>query len=195
MGTPKLKLPWPSQEFPDDTVLDSVLRAWTSVDSVGSRRTIVVLRRDDTDLSDICKTWNVNIAVPSAEPPQDMKSSLQIGVRWLMHQRQPLAADFCFIAPADIPGLDPRVIQALIEAHAAAGTVRTPMFGDQSGHPALVPWSIACEALRLPDDRGVDFLIRSQARVRVPLPADWQFSDINTPEEYERAKAAHAKRD
>lgn len=185
MGTSKLMLPWPTEIGPRDTVLDAVLRAWTAS---GLERIVVVLRAEDQGLQRVCAAWPVDVEV-AATPPADMKASVGLGIRRLQRSATPNARDYCCLAPADVPGLRADVIRALIAAPAPSDHVRSPLFGEKSGHPAVFPWQRLEQALDLPEHQGIDALVKASSRTRVQLPEEWYSSDLDTPTEYERALA------
>ncbi|MGI9471105.1 MAG: nucleotidyltransferase family protein [Rubripirellula sp.] len=106
MGRPKLLLPWGR-----GSVLDAVLRAWTEsrVDQV-----VAIVRKDDADLRAACEAWRIEVVCPD-DDPRDMKASVLAGLDWLAERYQPGLADACFIAPADLPRIEARMIDSLIE--------------------------------------------------------------------------------
>jgi molybdenum cofactor cytidylyltransferase len=178
MGQPKLLLPWRNGKL-----IDQVLKAWTSsrVDHV-----VVVVRRDDPELSRACERWSVSIVQPE-DPPGDMKASIGIGLRHLESQFQPTANDRCFIAPADLPTLTSKTINRLIDTESDSSTIVVPRFGDRQGHPVLLPWEITSEIFQLADDEGVDRVIQRHQKTAVPFATEEAINDVDTPDEYQRA--------
>lgn len=182
MGRSKLLLPWG-----DATIIDRVLQAWTSshVSHVA-----VIVRRNDLDLRRACDRWPVSIITPDRDP-RDMKESIQHGLSYLSEHAQPGADDGCFIAPADLPTLTAQIIDKLIidaiEADSpASGKVVVPQFGDRSGHPALLPWSLTSKIFELGENEGVNQIVDQNEKRFVPFSAEKLVADVNTPEQYQQ---------
>ena len=151
MGQSKLLLPWG-----DHTIIDAVLRAWTTsqVDQV-----VVVIRCDDEDLRDACERWPVQIVATDQDPP-DMKASIQIGLRHLSAVASD--GDRCFIAPADLPMLTSELIDQILAND--SDKIVVPKFGDKSGHPALLPWRITRQIFELAADQGVNQIVNQHEK-------------------------------
>ena len=178
MGRPKLLLPWGNW-----TLIDQLLQAWT--DSAVDH-TVVVVRADDDELRAACSRWPVHVVRP-LNPPQDMKESVQIGLRFLEQRWQPKNEDRCFVAPADLPGLTSRVINRLIEANADPAAVTIPHFGKRQGHPALLAWPVTQQIFDLPDDLGINQVMKQNPRHVVSFPGSDYFGDVDTQDEYRRS--------
>ena len=183
MGRSKLLLPWPSEESPNGTVIDAVLSAWTS-----SRvtETVVIVRHDDDRLFLACEQWPVTIVRPQT-PPQDMKASVQSGLRYLENKHRPSTKDHCFIAPADLPSLKTSVINGLLESTTVSDMVAVPTFGGSRGHPALFPWPMTKEIFHLGSNEGVNAIVDRRGNRLVEFPSADMTHDIDTPEEYDES--------
>ncbi|MEX0675833.1 MAG: nucleotidyltransferase family protein [Pirellulales bacterium] len=186
MGQPKLLLPWGNS-----TVIEHVLAAWRAsrVDHV-----ILVVDPSDERLAEIGAACNAQVVVP-AEPPSEMKDSVRLALEWVQ-SRRPQSDDAWLVAPADMPGVSPDVINRLIEAHAAGlgagrGTprIRAPRHGTKRGHPVLFPWPLAAEVAGLGDAEGLNVLVARHGVEFVEAPPDAAAEDFDTPEEYERLRA------
>ncbi|MCH2213278.1 MAG: NTP transferase domain-containing protein [Fuerstiella sp.] len=175
MGRPKLLLPWEHW-----TLIDQLLYAWTNstVDHV-----VVVVRSDDEELQSVCARWPVHTVKPTIAP-NDMKESVRIGLQFLDDHWRPTNEDGCFVAPADLPGLNSAVIDGLIEAGIGATAITVPRFGRRRGHPALFPWSVTSQIFDLPQDQGVNQVVEQNPQHIVDFPAEDYFPDMDTPEEY-----------
>lgn len=214
MGQHKLLLPWPeggqqldtSTKYSEPstqhsvpstqtvsasrTVIDRVLESWTT-----SRvaETIIVIRSEDLALCEACRRWPVTIVHPE-KPTRDMKESICIGLKALIDRNVIDPGAGCFIAPADLPTLTSRVINALIDARSEIRSIRLPRFGTTldtsiTGHPALVPWEWIGEIFSLEPQHGVDVLIKRQAQEFVLFPPELAIPDIDTPADYLSAYA------
>jgi molybdenum cofactor cytidylyltransferase len=178
MGQPKLLLPWDGW-----TVLDQLLDAWTEsqVENV-----VVVVRRDDEALQEVCRRWPVHLIQP-VDDPSDMKQSVLAGLNFLSEFWRPADGDRCFVAPADLPQMTPDLIDRLLSASPVSDQVVVPQFGDRVGHPALFSWQMTRQFYSLPDDTGINSVVEQNARHVVQLSATEYFSDVDTPEDYKRA--------
>lgn len=180
MGRPKLLLPWGN-----GTVIERVLAAWRAsrVEHV-----VVVTRGDDADLADICRRCGVAVA-PASPPPPDMKASVRHGLAYVAQSWQPGSRDVWLVAPADLPGLSTETIDRVLAAHDPLRPAIVVPRGERRGHPVLFPWGLAEEVASLPDDRGIDELLRRHAvrEVRVEDAAG-AGDDLDTPEDYERLR-------
>lgn len=177
MGRPKLLLPW--NEW---TLMDQVLSSWTasSVEQV-----VVVLRDDDEPLQTACRRWPVH-QVKVERTPEDMKESVSFGMQFLNTHWQPADDDRCFVAPADLPGITPDIIDRILEESPSSSSIAVPHFGDRQGHPVLLPWAILQHIHGLHDDQGVNSLVNAHPQHIVQFAAEDYFGDVDTPGEYER---------
>ncbi len=209
MGQAKLLLPWPTQDRPNGSLMDHVLSAWTTsrVDKV-----VVVIRSDDRQLDHVCRQWPVSILQPESAPV-DMKASVRLGLehlglehlglkhlglehlglKHLADHASPGPTSRCFVAPADLPSLNPQIIDRLALSPFEAGKIVVPTFGNRQGHPALLPWSIIPEVFELSDDEGIDQIVKRHPKTAVPFPPESYIDDIDTPLEYQQALAAAKK--
>lgn len=179
MGRQKLLLPWG-----DGVMIDQVLDAWTksSVSNV-----VVVVRRDDSELAQVCQQHDVIVVQPLSDPP-DMKASVQVGLEMVERKFKPESSDGCFIAPADLPTLSSEIINQLATQPATEDSVVIPMFGKKQGHPARLPWAITNEIYHLADDQGVDCIINRHPKTQVHFPAADRILDVDTPEQYDQIR-------
>ena len=179
MGQPKLLLPWG-----DGLLIDQVLQAWTNSHV---SQVVVVVRQADSELAAVCKRWPVRVVQPPTDP-RDMKESVQIGLRVIVRDFQPTCQDRCFVAPADLPTLSSRIIDRLIAAESNASTIVVPQFGDQQGHPALLPWSITDEIFRLGEDEGVNRVVARHEKRMIAFSPQEAVNDVDTLADYRRAR-------
>ena len=185
MGRPKLLLP-----LCDGLVIDRVLKAWTQsrVDE-----TVVVVRKDDSELRAACQRWSVSVVSPEVDP-FDMKASVMAGLNWLDRTRQPKDDDLCFIAPADVPTIHSGLMDHLIDEFESCyqqqgrSTPRlvVPQFGDRPGHPTLFRWSVTRQIASLGDNKGINQLVDRHRKHCVKFPASARVGDIDTPDEYQQ---------
>jgi molybdenum cofactor cytidylyltransferase len=185
MGAPKLLLP-----MGGETMIERALAAWRTT---GVEKIVVVVRPGDQELAIVCRAQNVDVIVPPVAPPE-MKDSVQFGLRHIGAKFAPTVEDAWLLAPADMPNLSPRVIHGLISAHRSnRPAVLVPTLGGKRGHPVLFPWTLAAEVYSLQATEGLNVLRQRHASREVPC--DWvepagalAFGDIDTPEDYQRAR-------
>jgi molybdenum cofactor cytidylyltransferase len=181
MGEPKLLLPIGGQPL-----IAHTLAAWNA-----SRveRIIVVVRPDDDSLAHLVQAAGAIVCQPPDAPP-DMKASLCFGLAHVAEKYQPTDEDFWLVAPADMPGLSPRVIDALLAA-AEKDRILIPTLGGRRGHPVLLPWPLAAEVPWLGPDEGLRDLFSRHDPLLVACDAaepdrEAPFADLDTPADLAR---------
>jgi molybdenum cofactor cytidylyltransferase len=187
MGQPKLPMPIAGRPL-----ILHTLAAWrrSRVDCV-----VVVIRPDDEPLAEVLRQANVEVVVPPRAPP-DMKASLGYGLAHIADRYRPTTADAWLVAPADIPGLSPRIIDRLLdEAARSPGRVLIPTLAGRRGHPVLLSWPLAAQLSSLGENEGLSTLIDRHGPALVacddvePSSAE-AFADIDTPADLRRYEAA-----
>jgi molybdenum cofactor cytidylyltransferase len=180
MGRPKLLLPIGGRPL-----ILHTLAAWQNCCAL---RVIVVVRPDDEALAEVVRAAGADVVIPPAAPP-DMKASLCYGLAHIEQHFQPTAGDAWLVAPADMPGLSPRIIAALLTDFStnSPGRVIVPTLAGRRGHPVLLPWSLAAQLRELPASEGLNALIERSQPYRLPCdhlePAAGAFADIDTPDD------------
>jgi molybdenum cofactor cytidylyltransferase len=178
MGEPKLLVPLAGKPL-----IWHTLAAWTLA---GVTRVAVVVRPDDAPLIELLSTEDVDVVVPHVAPP-DMKASIAFGIEHIAARYQPGDGDCWLVAPADMPGLSPRIIGKLLSVSITEpGKVLIPTLAGKRGHPVLLPWPLAAEVPKLAASEGLNSLIdrnRSSLVACDSLVAsdDPVFADIDTP--------------
>ncbi|MCB9924700.1 MAG: NTP transferase domain-containing protein [Planctomycetaceae bacterium] len=178
MGQDKLVMPWG-----EATVIESQLASWRDggVDEI-----VVVMRRDQVALRELCRTA---IVVTPTIPPPEMKDSVLAALDDIRTKFAPDARDVWLLAPADMPQLDAQVIRQLLVAHdAARPTIIVPIRNRKRGHPVLFPWGCADEVSRLSADEGVNKLLDRFPVRELECPAASIHGDLDTPEDYRQLK-------
>ena len=183
MGQSKLLLDWPTERRPQGCVMDQVLEAWTS--SV-VHEVVVVLRRDDPALSDVCRKWPVHLVRPEIAPV-DMKASLLCGLDFIRTKWRPDALDRVLFAPSDLPTLSTTVIDEMCRYAAVEQKIIVPNFDGKRGHPISIPWGQTEQTHQIPEDRGLDELLERLGYLEQRFPRHLKPEDMDTPEAYRRA--------
>lgn len=157
---------------------------------------LVVVRRGDQQLADVCRSYGAEVLQPEIPPPE-MKVSVQLALRHLQDRYRPAANFAWLLAPADMPRLSSAIIERLFAEHAAtkstAAEILVPTIFDKPGHPVLFPWSFAHQVFELAANEGVKALLtRNPVREiacddLVGTDSD-AFCDVDTPVDYQRLR-------
>ena len=183
MGTAKLLLPWG-----DSTILESVLAAWLAS---AVSRVVVVVHPADQEIADRSAAAGAEVVRPS-DPPGEMKESVRIALAYLKDSA-PRSTDAWLVAPADMPGLNPRAIDAVIRTYEASlpsggePAIWVPRHEGRAGHPVLFPWRMAEEVARLAPAESLKSLFARHA-VHYLDTAEPVAEDVDTLADYERLR-------
>jgi molybdenum cofactor cytidylyltransferase len=178
MGQPKLLMPIVGKPL----VLHT-LAAWQQG---GVSRVTVVVRADDASLLELMRGEDVDVVVPQLAPA-DMKASIRYGIEHVAAKYQPVDDDCWLVAPADMPGLSPRIIGELLGvASQQPSQVLIPTLAGKRGHPVLLPWRFAAKVASLAAKEGLSSLIEQLEPALVACDAlvacsELAFADIDTP--------------
>ncbi len=184
MGQPKLLLPWGRW-----TVIEQVLSAWHASDVT---QIVAVVHPDDQPLAERCGAGGAIVVRPD-EPPAEMKDSIRLGLERAA-AFGPHPDDAWLVAPADLPGLAPGVIDRVLAAYAAslsrpgAPRIWVPRCGAKRGHPVLFSWALAAEVSRLAAGEGLNALVDRHDVGYVEVERTAIADDLDTPEDYERLR-------
>jgi molybdenum cofactor cytidylyltransferase len=178
MGTPKLMLLWRGRPV--------VAHALDCCTNSGASRTVVVVRSDNAALVDECRRWNVDLVLNDC-PNADMKSSVQVALRWIAATYAPSNADAWLLVPADAVGISSDVIdQLLTKFDPDAPKIVAPVADGRPGHPLLLPWPLAAQVHQLGPAEGIDALLTRFPYRELAVMGDAIHRDLDTPAEYER---------
>jgi molybdenum cofactor cytidylyltransferase len=182
-GRPKLLLP-----YGGTTVLGRVLAvlAAAPVD-----RTYVVLGAWRKEIEPVARAASAEV-VFNPDFDRGMLSSVQAGFRAL-----PPGPGAVFVVPGDHPDLTPEVYRRLLDVRSAgaAGLV-LPQFRGRGGHPLLVDLRFREEIGRLDPEMGLRglFDLHPGSVRRVPLEDPGVLLDLDTPDDYRRARPEKGKK-
>jgi molybdenum cofactor cytidylyltransferase len=180
MGRPKLLLP-----LGESTVIAQML-------SVLKRReitaTIVVVRPDDEPLRAAVSECGATPLQPIVPPPE-MRQSVEHALRHIEARFHPRAGDGWLLVPADHPLLDPEVITRMItEWRHFPRKIVVPVYRGRRGHPTLFPYCMATDVFNLPQDQGLNSLVKMHAVDVLQIDTDSPavVADLDTPDDYAR---------
>jgi molybdenum cofactor cytidylyltransferase len=181
MGRPKLSLP-----FRGRTVLECVLDA---LRLGGCDELLVVLGPQSADLEPLASKAGVHRCVLPEQTP-DMRTTVEVGLRWLEQHLRPRDCDAWLLAPADHPTLDASVVQSLCKAFVARPdkSIVVPTYNGKRGHPVLLSWKHVRGVRNHPAGEGLNTYLRRQEPEVLELPVETPevLTDLDTPEDYAR---------
>jgi molybdenum cofactor cytidylyltransferase len=185
MGRPKLALP-----LGGGTVLGHAVDA---LREAGADPVLVVVGPHVPELGPLAAAAGAAV-LELGEETADMRATVEHGLGWLEERCRPAPGDAWLLCPADHPALDPAVVRRLLEARTASPghTVAVPTFDGRRGHPVLIDWRHVAGLRALPPGLGINAYLRQQRPVtlEVPVPSQGVLVDLDTPEDYERLRAA-----
>ncbi len=181
MGRPKLILPIEGRPL-----LSRVIEAFLH----GGVERVLVVTAPDTepgapDLARIARSAGAEVLIAPQTTP-DMRSTIELGLMRLQGETPP---DLVVLSPADIPGLSSSVVARLLDdAARQPGKIIVPVVHGRRGHPLILPWSFARQITDLPENVGVNAVLRlyDQEIEEIPVSDTSLLEDLDTPEDYRR---------
>ena len=184
MGRPKLLLP-----LGEKTVLARLLE---TLDRPRVRCRAVVLRRSDEELAAEVQKAGAWAIQPETDPPE-MRESVQHALSAVAERFHPQDEDGWLLVPGDHPVLSAAVIDQLLSAwQTTAADILIPTCQGRRGHPTLFSWELAGRVPGIPEDRGLNWLVRSGGATieEVSLDDPAILTDLDTPADYEALRRA-----
>jgi molybdenum cofactor cytidylyltransferase len=185
MGRPKLALPLGRR-----TILEHAVAA---LREGGVGHVLVVIGPHVPELAPLATAAGADV-LRLTEETADMRATVERGLHHLEERFRPPPEAAWLLCPADHPALEPAVVRRLLEAYRAGGpTIVVPTFGGRRGHPVLVAWRHLTGMRALAPGLGLNAYLRQPRRETLELPVDSAsvLCDLDTPEEYDRLRAAH----
>ncbi|MEW6510111.1 MAG: nucleotidyltransferase family protein [Bacteroidota bacterium] len=140
------------------------------------RRIIVVGGHEFEQLRSLVEGIDRVECVENVSYQKGMFTSVKAGVSCVRGER-------CFLLPADIPLVPPRVYQQLLTFDA---DVVVPSFQGRNGHPVCFSSAIIPRILREPDESSLRDVVKSVGIRAVEVDAEEVLIDIDIPEDYDR---------
>ena len=193
MGQPKLLMPWG-----ETTVIERVIAAWrrSGVDHV-----VATVHTDDAAVKRLCERNGAIVVAPPTAPPE-MKDSVLAALTEIGSRFHPAADAVWLLAPADMPRLSCRVIDALLDQHRPSQpAILVPTYTSSSscetgqgqvarrGHPVLFPWPLAKDVAGLNENEGVNALLARGPVREIVLDEPSVLDDLDTIEDFRRLSA------
>lgn len=176
MGRTKLTLP-----YGDSTILETVIRA---LEAAGIEAITVVLGRNWEEVYAEIEDLDVEVFV-NPRPERGMASSAQ----WALAQMRD-DIDAFLIVLGDQPQIQTSTIKEVLRAAAMSNQgILVPTFEGKRGHPVLFRSKYKKAILALPDNVGLNEVLKQSADdVReVAMDTETILKDIDTPEDYREA--------
>lgn len=182
MGRPKLSLP-----LGDSTVIEQVI---ATLKAAGIDHILTVIGPHVSELVPLSTRAGAHSLVLK-EPTSDMRTTIELGLKWIEANWQPTANNAFLLVPADHPVLDQAVIRTLLKRESSA-TIRIPTFNGKRGHPTFIGWNHVAGIRALPRDVGLNAYLRTHpdAVCEMPVASETILFDMDTPDDYERIVAA-----
>jgi len=182
MGVPKLLL-----ELNGITLIERLINTLTQPAVSGP---FILVRPDDVALQAVIQSTTATAVVPDS-PPLDMRTSVELLIAEIEQRFHPDPEDGWMLCPGDMPLLDSASVNRVIErwqalaAGADSQTIVVAQHGSLRGHPVIFPWSMASEVASLPENEGLNMLVRRAEQVlEVPCASSLILKDVDTPEDW-----------
>jgi molybdenum cofactor cytidylyltransferase len=180
MRTHKLLLP-----VGDRRIIDHLISALSSA----ADEVFLLRRKDDLELAQALASHpDVRVVEAGSDPPE-MRDSVELLLDHVSRTCRPNDDDGWLLCPADHPVVHRDVLETLLVAfRSRPDAMHLPTSQGRSGHPLLIPWSLAKRVHELPSGEGLNLLKRLPDVVVVQHPVEdpsvlW---DVDTPEDYQR---------
>ena len=178
MGAPKLLL-----DLYGKSILECVLE---SLQHPSINDVAVLVRAEDLAISAVLHQLPGRVLIyRSAQPTLDMRASVTCLVEQLRGQH----AGGWLLIPPDTLGVDQSVLERMLTAAAAEpGQIIVPVHQGQRGHPTIFPQTLAEDLSGIPEDNGLNWLLRSRPDrvVEVDCPEESVLWNINSPPEWQQ---------
>ena len=167
----------------DRTILARVAGLWKIC---GVKDIVVVSGHRAHDVEKEAESLGCRI-VRNPRPEDGMFSSVQTGLK---HCLQNLScADWLAVHPVDIPLIAQGTLKTLCErARTSTAPCLVPVFDGQGGHPPLLARKVWGSIAAYTGDGGLKQAMQGLAREDVPVEDSYLDTDLDRPEDYERAK-------
>lgn len=178
MGQPKPLLPWKDGE----TLLSQVIKTTQRAEATPL---VVVIGHAAEQVTMVAQTHGAQTAYNTDYAKLELLSSLKVGLRAL-----PDTCPAALVMLADQPLIEVETLHTLITAwQTERPAAVAPVYRGQRGHPVLFSRELWPELLALPDGSAPrEVLERHRDRVLlVPVETDSVITDLDTPEDYQRA--------
>ena len=125
--------------------------------------------------------------VRNPRPEDGMFSSVQRGLEFALRN---VSADWLAVHPVDIPLIAQKTLETLCErARTSQASCLVPVFAGQGGHPPLLARKVWERIAAHDGDGGLKKAMQNLDREDVLVEDSYLDTDLDRPEDYERARA------
>lgn len=182
MGQPKLLM-----EIGGKTLIGRLLRKLNrpAIASIS-----VLVRANDQELQEEVSAGGAEAIIPDHDP-EEMRVSVELLIKHLRESKSPAENDGWLLIPADHPIVEPIVLERLVTNWLLSPEkITVPIHKGRRGHPTIFPWSLADQLEQIPQDQGLNWLLRNGETNIEEIECEepsvlW---DIDTPEEFLRIR-------
>lgn len=151
-------------------------------------RVILVAGYKKEKITELTKRYSNLEVVFNPRYSKGMFTSVKEGVK---HVKSP----WFFLTPGDCPLITKAIYQKLLDARdESCQCIFIPVFNGRKGHPILVKSDLQKELLEEPDDSNLRKFINRKGFKAVEVDDDAILLDIDTMEDYQRAKERYSSR-
>lgn len=161
-------------------------RLLETLDQPGIEATVVVIRRSDAMLQNCIGSTQAIPVLPPVDPP-DMRASVEAGLAFIEKRFHPDEEDGWLLIPADHPILDPAALREILAAwQECTEDVLIPTHNGRRGHPTVFRWRLAAQVPAIPENRGINWLLKNEdvSRSELPSASPGILLDLDTPEDF-----------
>jgi molybdenum cofactor cytidylyltransferase len=180
MGQPKTLLPWG-----ETTIIRQICQ---EVCASGLHEVVVVTGENDGEARAQLAGLSLRIVQNPQPAKGEMLSSLRVGLDAIWD-----SCEACMVVLGDQPGIQGETITAILNAYnQGRGPIVAPSYNKRRGHPLLIDRSFWQDLKDLPKNKAPRDLLRANEDqiYHVLVDNDSILRDIDTPEDYERARQA-----
>ncbi|MQG73927.1 MAG: nucleotidyltransferase family protein [SAR202 cluster bacterium] len=179
MGTSKPLLPWGTQKLIEHQI--------RTLDEAGADEIIVVLGHLADEVAPYVRGSSKLVTVTNPDYLKGKTSSIKCGIL-----RADSRTTTYMLLAVDQPRTSPMIRELILEHHIKRSLITQPIAkGGKGGHPLLFDITLREDLLAITElNRGVREVLNSHANNinRVPTNSELPLVDINTKDEFERAK-------
>lgn len=178
MGQPKVLLPWGRS-----TIIRQIVE---SVVKLGLHETVIVAGEWLDEITNQVAGLPVRVVQNPRFFEGEMLSSLRIGLQAMW-----VTSDACMVVLGDQPWIDKSIVESLLDAYnTGRGKIIAPSYKHRRGHPLIIDRTFWQQIVDLPPGSAPRDVLRAneQSIHHVEVDSEAILRDIDTPDEYERAR-------
>lgn len=174
----------------DEVILERTIQNFREA---GVNRITVVTGFRGDEIKKKLKNMQVEFVHNSAFAETDMLTSICLGIKNRKKDTKGI-----LITPGDAPLIRSFTIAHVISCmEQGKGEIIVPVYRGKQGHPPVLSQTMAEQLLRYTGERGLGGFLDANRECcyKTQVPDPWICEDVDTPQQYETVKAAHANRE